>query len=121
MLSPACRALSRSQQGDAAAPARAGRSSALAITRPYAAHPALDDYPWKGLTDGADQWGHTPAVGSVAQWVTTHVFRHGHVAYVTAVYDDASVDIAGYNLREDSQFPTLHLPRGGAIDTSNEE
>jgi len=61
----------------------------------------------------------TPAVGSIAQWDASSVFVVGHVAYVTAVNGDGSIDIAGYNLREDSKFSTLRLPPGGAYDTSN--
>ena len=64
----------------------------------------------------------TPRVGSIAQWVNGSdggAFTVGHVAYVTAVYGDGSVDLAQYNLREDSRFSTLHLPPGGATDTSN--
>ena len=64
----------------------------------------------------------TPRVGSIAQWVIgsdSGAFTVGHVAYVTAVYGDGSVDVAQYNLREDSRFSTLHLPPAGATDTSN--
>lgn len=64
----------------------------------------------------------TPHVGAIAQWANGSdggAFTVGHVAYVTAVYSDGSVDLAQYNLREDSKFSTLHLPRSGATDTSN--
>jgi surface antigen len=64
----------------------------------------------------------TPHVGAIAQWVNgsdSGQFTVGHVAYVTSVNSDGSIDLAQYNLREDSRFSTLHLPRGGAIDTSN--
>jgi surface antigen len=63
-----------------------------------------------------------PRVGSIAQWVNGSdggAFTVGHVAYVTAVNGDGSVDLAQYNLREDSRFSTLHMPRSGATDTSN--
>lgn len=64
----------------------------------------------------------TPTVGSIAQWVNgsdSGQFTVGHVAYVTAVNSDGSIDLAQYNLREDSRFSTLHMPRRGATDTSN--
>jgi surface antigen len=64
----------------------------------------------------------TPHVGAIAQWVTgsdNGQFTVGHVAYVTAVNGDGSIDMAQYNLREDSRFSTLHMGRGGATDTSN--
>lgn len=58
----------------------------------------------------------TPTVGSAAQWNNNGDggrFKVGHVALVTAVFPDGSVDIAQYNLLEDHQYTTLHLPRGG--------
>lgn len=64
----------------------------------------------------------TPHAGAVAQWVRgsdSGQFTVGHVAYVTAVNSDGSIDLAQYNLREDSKFSTLHMGRGGATDTSN--
>lgn len=64
----------------------------------------------------------TPHVGAIAQWVNGSdggAFTVGHVAYVTGVNSDGSMDLAQYNLREDSRFSTLHMPRGGATDTSN--
>jgi surface antigen len=64
----------------------------------------------------------TPHAGAIAQWVTGSdggQFTVGHVAYVTAVYSDGSIDLAQFNLREDSRFSTLHMGRGGATDTSN--
>jgi surface antigen len=64
----------------------------------------------------------TPAVGAIAQWKNNGnggTFPIGHVAYVTAIGADGSIDLAQYNLREDSRFSTLHMPRGGATDTSN--
>jgi surface antigen len=64
----------------------------------------------------------TPHVGAIAQWVNgsdSGQFTVGHVAYVTAVYSDGSIDLAQFNLREDSKFSTLHMGRGGATDTSN--
>lgn len=64
----------------------------------------------------------TPHVGAIAQWVTGSdggQFTVGHVAYVTAVYSDGSIDMAQFNLREDSRFSTLYMGHGGATDTSN--
>jgi surface antigen len=75
---------------------------------------------------------HVPHVGSVAQWVAAdpenlqadpHAandgqFPVGHVAYVTKVYPDRSIDIAQYNLRDDTGYSTLHLtPNEGGTDT----
>ncbi len=65
---------------------------------------------------------HTPHVGAVAQWVTggdNGYFPVGHVAYVTKVYPDGSIDIVGYNLRDDTGYSTLHLtPQQGGTDTA---
>ncbi|WP_432838658.1 CHAP domain-containing protein [Dactylosporangium sp. CA-092794] len=64
----------------------------------------------------------TPRAGSVAQWINGGnggSFAVGHVAYVTAVHGDGSIDIAQYNLREDGRYSTMHMTRGGATDTSN--
>ncbi|HEV2371796.1 MAG TPA: CHAP domain-containing protein [Streptosporangiaceae bacterium] len=65
----------------------------------------------------------TPTPGSIAQWnfgSDSGQFPVGHVAYVTAVFPDGSVDLAQYNLRDDGLFSTLHLPaHSGAWDTSN--
>jgi hypothetical protein len=58
----------------------------------------------------------TPTVGSAAQWDYNGDggrFKVGHVALVTAVFPDGSIDIAQYNLLEDHQYSTLHLPRAG--------
>lgn len=65
----------------------------------------------------------TPTVGSIAWWTNggnNGTFTVGHVAVVTKVYSDGSVDLAQYNLREDGLYSTLHIPaNGSAVDTSN--
>ena len=61
---------------------------------------------------------HTPRVGDIAQWATYSGFPVGHVAYVYQVNADGSIDLAQYNLRENEQFSTLHMPPGGTYDTS---
>jgi hypothetical protein len=65
----------------------------------------------------------TPTVGSVAQWnfgSDSGQFTVGHVAYVTAVFPDGSIQLSQYNLREDGLFSTLYMPKGsGVYDTSN--
>lgn len=64
----------------------------------------------------------TPQVGDVAQWNFSGdngQFVVGHVAFVYQVNSDGSIELAQYNLREDSKFSTLHMTRQGAIDTSN--
>ncbi|GAB1646359.1 GH25 family lysozyme [Krasilnikovia sp. MM14-A1259] len=63
-----------------------------------------------------------PHVGAVAQWdngSNRGTFTVGHVAYVTAVDADGSIELAQYNLREDSAFSTLRMTTAGADDTSN--
>ncbi len=65
---------------------------------------------------------HTPRVGDVAQWNNgsdNGAFSIGHVALVYQVNSDGSIDLAQYNLREDSKFSTMHITRQGATDTSN--
>lgn len=60
-----------------------------------------------------------PRVGDIAQWGDIPgTFAIGHVAYVYAVNGDGSIELAQYNLRLNQQFSTLHMPRGGAYDTS---
>jgi len=64
----------------------------------------------------------TPRAGAVAQWFygsDAGQFTVGHVAYVTKVNSDGSIELAQYNLREDGKYSTLHMGRGGATDTSN--
>lgn len=65
----------------------------------------------------------TPTPGSVAQWdfgSDNGQFPVGHVAYVTAVFPDGSIDLAQYNLREDGLFSTLYMPKNATVyDTSN--
>lgn len=65
----------------------------------------------------------TPTVGSVAEWdrnSNNGNFPIGHVAYVTAVFPDGSIQLAQYNLRENGLFSTLYMPKGtGVNDTSN--
>jgi surface antigen len=64
----------------------------------------------------------TPKVGAVAQWLPGTLgpgSSVGHVAYVTAVYSDGSIDLAQYNFWEDSTYSTVHMPRGGGWDGSN--
>lgn len=63
-----------------------------------------------------------PFVGDVAQWnynSNNGTFPVGHVAFVYRVNGDGSIELAQYNLREDGKFSTLHMPPGGAWDTSN--
>ncbi len=63
-----------------------------------------------------------PFPGDIAEWNFNGnggTFSVGHVALVYAVNGDGSIDLAQYNLREDSRFSTLHMPPGGAWDTSN--
>lgn len=63
---------------------------------------------------------HTPTPGSVAQWNAGGGMTVGHVAIVTAVHADGSIDIEQYNLREDGRYSTLHFAKGSsAVDTSN--
>jgi hypothetical protein len=65
----------------------------------------------------------TPTPGSVAEWNinSNHdTFPDGHVAMVTAVFPDGSIDIAQMNLRNNGLFSTLWIPEAGSsIDTSN--
>lgn len=87
-----------------------------------------------GVYGNAGYWGsvaqsrgiavnNSPTVGSVAWWTNggnRGTFTVGHVAVVSAVHSDGSIDLAQYNLREDGLFSTLHIPAGGsAVDTSN--
>lgn len=87
-----------------------------------------------GVYGDAGNWGtvaennhiavnNSPTVGSIAWWTNGGnggTFTVGHVAVVTAVYSDGSVDLAQYNLREDGLYSTLHIPaNGSAVDTSN--
>lgn len=87
-----------------------------------------------GVYGNAGYWGsvaqsrgvavnNTPTVGSIAWWTNggnNGTFTVGHVAVVTAVHGDGSVDLAQYNLREDGLYSTLHIPsNGSAVDTSN--
>lgn len=103
--------------------------------------PDADWFPSDGLSKGPVRasWGNagdwnvsaanagyqvdgTPHVGAIAQWVNgsdNGQFTVGHVAYVTAVNSDGSIDLAQFNLREDSRYSTLHMTRSGATDTSN--
>lgn len=61
-----------------------------------------------------------PTPGSVAQWDVGGGMSVGHVAYVTAVGRDGSIDVEQYNLREDGRYSTLHFPKNsGVIDRSN--
>jgi hypothetical protein len=56
----------------------------------------------------------TATVGSVAQWGRGGdggLFSVGHVALVTAVFPDGSIDIAQYNLLEDHNYSTMWLPK----------
>lgn len=66
---------------------------------------------------------HTPTIGSVAQWNNysdNGQFPVGHVALVTAVFPDGSINIAQYNLRDNRLFSTLHFPAHQSVtDTSN--
>ena len=62
---------------------------------------------------------HSPRVGDIAQWGDiSGTFTVGHVAYVYQVNGDGSVELAQYNLRENSKYSTLHMPLAGAYDTS---
>ena len=75
----------------------------------------------------------TPTEGSIAEWNrwsntstgqpdvnNLDAMQYGHVAVVTAVNSDGSIDIAQYNLRDDGKFSTLQIPsHGRATDTSN--
>lgn len=65
----------------------------------------------------------TPTPGSIAQWNfngDNGQFPVGHVAYVTAVFPDGSIDLSMYNLRDDGLFSTLYMPaHSGVYDTSN--
>ncbi len=65
----------------------------------------------------------TPTAGSVAEWdrgSNNGLFTIGHVAYVTAVFPDGSIDLAQYNLRENGLFSTLYMPKNTTVyDTSN--
>lgn len=65
----------------------------------------------------------TPTVGAIAQWVTGSdggQFTVGHVAYVSQVNTNGSIVLTQYNLREDSKFSTLTMPKNSsATDTSN--
>ena len=40
-------------------------------------------------------------------------FKVGHVALVTAVFPDGSIDIAQYNLLDDHLYSTMYLPYKG--------
>ena len=68
----------------------------------------------------------TPAVGAVAQWNAGESSAYyssgstnsngsfgaggyGHVAYVTAVYSDGSVQVSQYNAQGDRAFSSMHL------------
>jgi surface antigen len=67
---------------------------------------------------------HTPKVGAVAQWNAGEASRYyatngaigtikagayGHVAYVSRVYSDGSVQIEQYNMSGNRAYSTMHV------------
>ncbi|HEX4436513.1 MAG TPA: CHAP domain-containing protein [Solirubrobacteraceae bacterium] len=75
---------------------------------------------WGNATEWAGNAEHlgfpvnsTPAVGAIAQWDAGEdgVSGDGHVAYVSAVNSDGSVDVEEYNVNEDGNYHVVNNTR----------